>query len=134
MKHLYVAFWRPDILAQFQASGATAATICDTVVTPDQCTSSLQETTCPACRETFLEAVLPTGSGKRMTWTEYLAAEAAREAERKIAEEAKRKADAAAWSSAPGGGWSVSSIEEAAPVSDAAWSSLPTKNDGWGTS
>lgn len=146
LNHLYVAFWRPDILAELQSRGAVCATVCEIVVEPVAATCDTRLMTCPACRETFLSA-LPTGDGKKLTWAEYAKLETARPI-RTLKQQAT-EADLAAsgwrtpesWRPFPGAqteamavpppGWS----SEVAPVSHAAWESLKSvkteKDPGW---
>lgn len=140
LKHLYACFWRPDILNEFQGRNVSAATMCDTDVPAYECTTVMQVVTCPACRETFLNAALPTGDGSRLTWDEYVKREAARETIRKAdagnypRSYAQRQADA----KAAGASWSTTMHTETAPVPGTKeWvtklDNVPSSQSGWST-
>jgi hypothetical protein len=70
--HLYLAFWRPDIRDELVKRGSPIAAMCDFVGNAESVVTDTRNVTCPACRETFLNA-MPTGDGSKLTWAAYLA-------------------------------------------------------------
>lgn len=128
MKHLYVAFWNADVFKQLHTKGSPGVSICDFVGSLDYMTCDTRDVDCPACRETFLQA-LPTGDGSKLTWDAYQR----REAERPRVTLAQRAAADAGWSTGP--------VPKPVPVwattppADAGWSTVkpPAPNDGWTT-
>jgi hypothetical protein len=139
LRHLYVAFWRPDILAKFVADHAKTTGICDYVGPATQFSTTLADVTCGACRESFL-AALPTGNGVKTTWTEYLAQEAARPKIKTLKERAAEFEAAKGWSTAapPKADPYLAGIQQRwpsdAPKADpGGWSTTPDPG-GWKTS
>lgn len=114
-KHLYVAFWRPDLLAELQRTNGPGLAVCDYQGPTSAMVANFQDTTCPACRETFLNACLPTGNGVKLTWFQHVADEQQRDRVRRDAEAAK----AGAWATAP------------LPIPEATGWTTPAKDDGW---
>lgn len=116
LKHLYLAYWRPDIAAQLAEAGSPMVAICDFIGNGESVVTDTRNVTCPACRETFLQA-LPTGDGTKVTWSDYLASPAA--APRVTLAQRAKQAEAAEWTTTPtpapaapsvggwttGGGW-----------------------------
>lgn len=108
MLHLYVAFWRPDVLAKMQADQSRGAATCDYVGPTSEMTCDTRVIDCPACRETFLQA-LPTGTGVKLTWFQYLADQSATQFKTLKDRAAELDAKEAA-------GWSTSPLPLAAPA------------------
>lgn len=144
LKHLYVAFWRPDILTELQSKRAPCATVCEATFPGDDVTCDTRLISCPACRETFL-AALPTGDGKKLTWAAYLALEAAAPI-RTLKDRAAEldRAEGTGWQTAPGGfKWPDDHVNPkpnqwvSKPVKTetaSGWSTaVPAPKDGWTT-
>lgn len=128
--HLYVAFWRPDIRDQLADKGSPIAAICDFVGNAQSVRTDTRDVTCPACRETFLQA-LPTGDGSKLTWEQYLRSPAAtpRVTLAQRAAEAD-KADAA-WGTTPAPAVDVLATVKAPPDQ---WATKPgPQADMWAT-
>lgn len=112
VKHLYICWWRPDILVKLQQRNEVQHAMCELVVNTNDLTAHPSEVDCPVCRNNFIEA-LPTGDGSKMTFDKYLAEQAEIE-KRKAAEQAAKQS---AWSTQP--------------VQDTGWSTKP--KDEWRT-
>lgn len=111
MMHLYVAFWRPDVLASIQATDGKCAALCDYIGPAQSFTCSLASVECEACRHNFLEG-LPNGNGSKISYDEYVRFDAAAGANRRTLKERAAELDKA----------------------DAGWSTAPApKADGWTT-
>lgn len=129
--HMYVCFWRPDVLAQMKATNAKGAALCDYIGYVSEMSCSTADVDCGACRHNFIEG-MAMGDGSKLTWDEWKAREVA-----KTFPTLREKAEAAAKSDA---GWSTVPGPNPAPGPQAdMWATAPKpqvwpgQGDGWGT-
>jgi len=69
MKHMYLCYWRPDILAKLQVNNTVQIATCEAIVPANEMTATLADVTCKACRDTYIEA-LPMGTQAKTTFVE----------------------------------------------------------------